>query len=249
MFLEKAYTIWRMPLSKLCVRWGTWRKGIGGPVEPPQGPKVGDISPAPDRKRVETHRWTSKLPTPIKVEEQQEDMKNTVLPPSRTTSAPSLPVFQSQPERLPSTPKTENCASNGTTMTSLNPEDISFSSDIDPEERKLLLRIPLELFYPPPPPEHCCDGRFRWKCPIRGCSVILDSASNYTELFSGFSEVEAEWPRSKPGSTDSQMSREVIYHILCRHYESHLEDSGVEIVDVGSSIFWLVFITLTSTLS
>lgn len=249
MFLEKAYTIWRMPLSKLHVRWGTWRMGIGGPVEPPQGPKVRDISPATDYKRVETNRWASKLPTLIKAEEQQEDMNNIVLPPSRTTSALSLPVFQSQLEGLSPTPKTENCASEGATMTSLTPEDISFSSDGDPEERKLLLRIPLELFYPPPPPEHCGDGRFRWKCPIRGCFVILDSASNYSELFSGFSEVKAEWLRSKPGSTDSEMSREVIYHILCRHYESHLEDSGVEIVDVGSSIFWLVFSTLTSTLS
>jgi len=146
-----------------------------------------------------------------------------------------LPAFQSQPEVLPSTPRAENCTSEGMNMTSLIPEDSPVSSDIGPEERNLLLRIPLELFYPPPPPEHCGDGGFRWKCPIRGCFAILDSASNYTELFSGFSEVEAGWLRSKPEgtSTDSKMGQEIIYHILCRHYESHMEDSGVDIVDVG----------------
>jgi hypothetical protein len=31
---------------------------------------------------------------------------------------------------------------------------------------------------------------------------------------------------------DSEMGRLFIYHIQCRHYEFHLKDSGVELVDV-----------------
>lgn len=237
MFLEKAYTIWRMPSSKIGVLWGTWRKSIGGPEERPHYPKAEGVKPTIKRESLETNRQTPGFPPPVKAEEQQVSLKQQEIV-NKTTPASPLPISQSQPEVLPLTPRIDDCASEGMIIASLIPEDSSVFSDIDPEERKLLLRIPLELFYPPPPPEHCGDGKFRWKCPIRGCFAILDSASRYTEPFSGFSEVEAEWLRRKHESTGSEMGREIIYHILCQHYESHMEDSGVDIVDVGLVLFF-----------
>ncbi len=129
-------------------------------------------------------------------------------------------------------------------ITPLSVAKSAVSFDIDPEERELLLRIPLELFYPPPPPEHCGNGRFRWNCPIRGCAAVLDSASNYMDLFPGFGEIEANWLRTKPESLDGEIGREVIRHIQSQHYEFHLKDSRVDLVDVG---FFCQVVTLTLT--
>jgi len=232
-----------MPLSKIGVRWGTWRKGIGGPAEPPHCPKVEDVKPTNKLESVEATRQTPGFPPPIKAEErqdpspQQEEANNIASLLPRAMSSPGLSVSQSQTSVLPATPRPENCTSEGISLTTPTPERSSIFSDIEPEERELMLRIPLELCYPPPPPEHCGDGRFRWKCHIRGCVATLDSASNYTDPFSGISEVEAEWLRRKPESIESELGQEIIYHILCRHYEFHLQDSGVDIVDVG--LFYL----------
>jgi hypothetical protein len=195
-FLEKAHTIWRKYDR---VHWGAWRKGIGGPEDLPHHPKVEDVKPTKKCESVETNSQISSFPSSIKVEERPDPPrrrakgKHTGSSPSRVTSTPRLSNSQSQPPALPSAPSAENCASEGMDITPRTAEESASSLDIDPEERELLLRIPLELFFPPPPPEHCGNERFRWKCPIRGCLAVLDSASNYMNLFPGFSETEAEW--------------------------------------------------------
>lgn len=220
-------------------------KGIGGPAGPPHCPKVEHIKPTNSYESVEMNTQISGFLSLIKVEEEldsprpQKDIKHTVPLPLRTTSTPSLSVYQSQPPVLPTAPRAETCTIEGIDITPSIAEESAVSFDIDPEERELLLCIPLELFYPPPPPEHCGNGRFRWKCPISVCVVVLDSASNYMDLFPGFSEIEAEWLRRKPESFDSEMGRQVIYHVQCRHYEFHLKDSGVDLVDVR--LFYFVF--------
>ena len=238
-FLEKAYKIWRLPFSKVRVRWGTWRKGIGGPADPPQRPKVEDIKLTNKHENFVTNHQIPGYSSPIKAEEKPDPSqlrgkaKKGASRPSRAIFTPCVSVSQSQPPVLPSTPRAKTGTSEVMTITSSNPGESSVLSDIDPEERMLMLRIPLELFYPPPPADHRSDGMFHWKCPIRGCSAVLDSASNYMDLFSGFSEVEAEWLRRKPGGCESEMGQEIIYNILCRHYEFHLEESGVDVVDVS----------------
>ena len=233
LFLQKAYTIWRMPLPKVGVRWGTWRKGIGGPADPPHRPKVENVKSINKRESIETNRQTLRTPPLIKAEE-RVDPPQRHSPPLRTMSPQHLSVFQSQPQVLPTTTRAEGCTTEGMDLSSFTPDEISASSDIDPEERELLLRIPLELFYPPPPPDRCSDRRFRWKCPIHGCVAIIDSASNYKDLFPGFGEVEAEWLRRKPESFDSEMGQEILYNVFCRHYEVHLNESRVDIVAVGT---------------
>lgn len=242
-FLEKAYAIWRLPFSKTRTCWGIWRKGIGGSEDPPHRLKVEDVKPTNKRESLETNTRISGFPSPIKAEEWpdsppwQEMRKNTASLPSRAASTLRQSNSQSQTPVLPTAPKAENHTPEGMDIVPLTVEESAVSFDIDPEERELLLRIPLELFYPPPPPEHCGNGRFRWKCPIRGCIAVLDSASNYMDLFPGFNEIEAEWLRRKPGSLDSEMGREVIRYIQCRHYEFHLKDSRVDLVNVG--LFYL----------
>lgn len=238
-FLKKAHTIWHLP-GNYHVHWG---KGIGGSEDLPQHPKVEDVKPTYKRESVETNPQISGFPSPIKVEErpdsprQQEEGTQTITSPSRVTSPPRLSNSQSQPPVLPSTPRAENCTSEGMDTISSTTEEGTVPFDIDPEERELLLRIPLELFFPPPPPEQCSNERFRWKCPIRGCGAVLDSASNHVGLFPGFSEIEAGWLPRKPESLNGEMGRLFIYHIQCRHYEFHLKDSGVDLVDVGSTLF------------
>ena len=242
-FLEKAYTIWRLPFSKTRTCWGIWRKGIGGSEYSPQRPKVEDVEPTNKRESLETKTRISGFPSPIKAEEKpdsspwQETRKTTAPLPSRAASTLRLSKSQSQPPVLPTAPGEENRTPDGMDIVPPTVEESAASFNIDPEERELLLRIPLELFYPPPPPEHCGNGRFRWKCPIHGCVAVLDSASNYMDLFPGFSEIEAEWLRRKPENLDGEMGREVIRHIQCRHYEFHLKDSRVDLVDVG--LFYL----------
>ena len=222
-----------------------WGKGIGSSEDLPRHPKVEDIKPTYKRESVETTSQISGFTSSIKIEErpdsprQQENETKTVPSPSRVTSTPRLSNSQSQPPVLPSTPTAENCTSEGMDTISPTTEEGTLPFDIDPEERELLLRIPLELFFPPPPPEQCNNERFYWKCPIRGCGAVLDSASNYVDLFPGFSEIEAEWLPRKPESLNSEMGQRFIYHIQCRHYEFHLKESGVDLVDVGPILFLL----------
>jgi len=222
---------------------GTWGKGIGGVEVLPNHLKVEDVKPINKRESVETNTQLSGFPSLIKVEERsdssrrQEKKRHTVPLPSRVTSAPRSSNSQSQPSEMHSATGPENCTNEGMDILPHAAEDSAVTFDIEPEERRLLLRIPLELFFPPPPPEHCSNERFRWKCPIRGCAAVLDSASNYMDLFPGFSEIEAEWLPRRPESLDSEMGRLFIHHIQCRHYEFHLKDSGVDLVDVG--LFYL----------
>ena len=250
-FLEKAYTIWRMPFSKKRSHWGIWRKGIGGSKDPPRLPKVEDVKPTNKRESFETNTQIPGFLSPIKAEErldspsQQEMRKHTAPSPSRTTSIPRLSNSQSRPPVFLTAPKVESRTSEGMDIIPLTVEKSAVPFDIDPEERELLLRIPLELFYPPPPPEHRGNGRFRWKCPVRGCAAVLDSASNYVDLFPGFSEIEAKWLRTKPESPDGEIGQEVIRHIQCQHYEFHLKDSGVDLVDVGFFCQAVTILTLT----
>jgi hypothetical protein len=243
-FLDKAYKIWRVPVSKVGVRWGTWRKGIGGPSDPLPRLKLEEVNRANKRRNIETDRSFPEFPSPefpspeflfsVKAEEKsdppqrQEKMKNKVSPPTRTIFASPLPEAQSQPQAIPGA---NNRMSNEANLTFVTPERSTDTPNIDPEQRELLRRIPWQLFFPPPPPEQCGNGRFRWKCPLRGCPAVIDSASNYVDLFPGFSEDQAECLRSRPDGFKNEMGQDIIYNIHRRHYDFHFKETGVDLID------------------